>query len=127
MRWLRAWREGRKFAVIEGQIAITHVQVVRRSRGCCVAEIGTRQKYPEWKGGSGTEILIGASERTHKDSYDSGRLAAIVAFPRRMRGWKFACENGRYTIYLVLYRPAQRRSADLMISRDEEWWRRLRT
>ena len=88
-----------KFTAVEHQIEIDYVEVLRRSRGVLVAEIGTSQKYAEVLAYSGTELLLKASEMTPAHSYDENAEATSVVFPVRLRGWDAVVPcSGRYAV-----------------------------
>lgn len=101
---IRPWE---KFGVVAGQVEIEYVRVIRRSRGVLAAEVGTSQKYCDVGAWSGCELLVCPSERTREDSYDSGKPATMLVFPRPMRGASVAYTTGRYTLVVALYKPAR--------------------
>lgn len=119
---IRPWE---KFTVIDGQIAVEHLHVMRRERGCMIIEIGTRQKYPEIGAWSGSELLIMASERTRKDSYSKENMATCVIYPRAIRGWDVISPiSARYTLYVAFYKPARlARRYEHQFQRQAEQWR----
>lgn len=115
----RPWE---KFSVVSNQVEVEYVDVVRRSRGVLVAEIGTGQKYSRVLGYTGTEVHLVTSERTPQGQRNDAPEATSVIFPRNVRGWNVVVPDmGRYSLTLVLYKPDRRRSRDKMTLRTEEW------
>lgn len=125
---IRPWE---KFGIVAGQVEIGYVRVIRRSRGVLVAEVGTRQKYCEVGAWSGAELFVCPSEQTRKDSYDSGKSATMLVFPRSMYGASVAAMPGRYALMVALYKPARlpwwsRWLWDQSEPLSEEAWRIMR-
>lgn len=116
---IRPWE---KFDVVSNQVEVEYVAIERRSHGVLVAEIGTRQKYPEVLGYSGTELHLVTSERTPENQLNGSQEATSVIFPRAVRGWAVvAPDHGRYSLTVALYKTARRRSPDKMTARSEYW------
>lgn len=116
---IRPWE---KFGVVTGQVEIEYVQVIRRSRGVLVAEVGTSQKYCDVGAWSGVELFVCPSERTRKDSYDPEEPVTMLVFPRSMRGAAVTAMPGRYTLIVALHKPsrwARRHEASKLLSSDE--------
>lgn len=115
----RPWE---KFSVVSNQVDVEYVDVLRRSHGVLVFEIGTRQKYPEVLSHGGWELDLVTSERTPDSQRNGSAEATSVLFPRGMRGWSLVIPSqGRYSLTAALYKPARRRSRDKMVPRTEEW------
>jgi hypothetical protein len=115
----RPWE---KFTVVEHQVGIEWIDVVRRSHGVLVADICTQQTYPELLCFTGTELLLKASEHTRPDSYDKDAPATSVVFPHGLRGWGVVAELiGRYSLSFALYKPPRRQGGNAMTRRDEAW------
>lgn len=115
----RPWE---KFGVVSNQVEVEYVNVMRRSRGVLVFELGTAQKYPEVLACSGTELHLVISERTPESQRNDSQEATSVIFPRSVRGWDVITPgHGRYSLTVALYRPVRHRSPDKMIARTEEW------
>ncbi len=116
---IRPWE---KFNVVSHQIEIEYIDVVRRSYGVLIAEIGTRQKYPEVLTYSGWELNLVISERTPDSQRNESSAATSVLFPRSLRGWSIIVPNcGRYSLTLALYKPARHRNMNEMITQTEQW------
>lgn len=115
----RPWE---KFGVVSNQVEVEYVDVVHRSRGALVFELGTVQKYPEVLSYGGTEMLLMTSERTPPSQRNSSQEATAVIFPRSVRGWDVvAPHQGRYSLTVALYKPIRRRGRDKMTARTEAW------
>jgi hypothetical protein len=131
---IRPWE---KFSVVQGQVEVERVSVIRRSRNVLVFEVEAQQKYCEPLGWTGSELLLCASERTREDSYDKDAMATCIVFPRAVRGWDVIVPSRmRYSMRVALYRPwsgrwLQRRwpwlGQNAMTERDDEWWLAMRT
>lgn len=120
----RPWE---KFDVVAHSVEVEYIDVVRRSRGVLVAEIGTRQKYPEVLAWTGCELHLMTSQRTPKFQRNESPDATSVMFPRSVRGWSVVAPGmGRYSLTIVLYKPARirlwhRDRRNKMTARTEEW------
>lgn len=111
-----------KFHVVSNQVEVEYINVIRRSRGVLIFEIGTVQKYPEVLAYSGTELHLVTSKRTPGTQLNESAEATSVIFPRSVRGWGMVTPSvGRYSLTVALYKPARRRTANKMIARTDEW------
>jgi hypothetical protein len=94
-----------RFFVVPGQIGIEYVDIVAGGPGFRVAEIGTVQKYAQIAAYGGGKILIGASPRTHKDSYSPDAGLTVLDVPPPLAGWVILPELvGRYSMRVAFYR-----------------------
>jgi hypothetical protein len=92
----------RKIIVEQGQIIVTDVVLISKSRNHRVWYIECHSKYPVLLGSSGTEILLHADERTLKCNRDA--LPTRIKFPV-LEDWSlFSEEHGRYSMTVAAYR-----------------------
>jgi hypothetical protein len=96
------WPSRRGVTVDQGQVIITDVDLISRSRHHRVWYIECHSKYPVLLGTSEVEVLLYADERTIKCDRDA--LATRITFPVP-RGWTLLCEgSGRYSLMVMAFR-----------------------
>lgn len=91
----------RSVKVDQGQIIITDVDLISKSRNHRAWYVECHSKYPVLLGISGGEVLLYADEHTIK--CDRSALPTRITF-RIPDGWKVFCdERGRYSIIVVAF------------------------
>lgn len=92
--------------VIQGEIPVNQILQRVDDFNCKAFEIDCKAKYMELSAGSSIDeitVLLYAGDATLKADKNAGR-ATMVEFPYGDE-WSFLVDKGRYTVYVVVYRP----------------------